>query len=62
MTFINDHVRQNFHSLSLDKQRSIIDADAQLLKVGNEVTILFVDPEWSEITVRIDKKLDRARA
>lgn len=58
MTFLTEYVRQEFHLLSVDKQRSFIFLDSELDKFNLEVNILYVDAEASEVTVRIGVKFN----
>lgn len=50
MKFLNEDVRREFHSLSLDKQRAIIEFD----KI-KEITILYVDSTFGEVALRFDR-------
>lgn len=58
--FLNGDVRAEFHLLTLDKQRAMMDFADELNVKAKKLTVLFVDSIGSEISIRIDDKLDDA--
>lgn len=56
--FLNDSVRGDFHLLPIDTQKAFQIEAEYFDQREMTLTILFVDPETSEVSVRVDKQLD----
>lgn len=61
MKFLNSDVRQEFHLLTLDRQREFIQLSESFAKKGKALTIIFVDridDKTSEVFVRLDEEFE----
>lgn len=52
--FLTEEIRVQFHLLSLERQRGIMNHARDLLGEGKTLTVTFADSETSELSVRID--------
>jgi hypothetical protein len=59
--FLNEDIRANFHLLPIDTQKGFMLEDAYFTSIGMTLTVLFADPESSEISVRVDKEFNDTR-
>lgn len=57
ISFLNQDVREEFHLLPLDSQRSIQEAAEFVSRLGKTLIVLFIDQRSGapEITLRIDE-------
>lgn len=56
--FLNDQIRGDFHLLPVDTQKAFQIEAEYFADRAMTLTILFVDPETSEVSVRVDKQFD----
>ena len=59
--FLNAQVREEFHLLPLERQRSILESAERLAKFGQVIKVLYVDrinETQSELSIRIDQKFN----
>lgn len=56
--FLNEITRTNFHLLPIEKQMEVQKHAEYLVQFGKIIKVMFVDPESSEVSIRIYKKFD----
>lgn len=54
--FLTPVIQEIFHGLSIETQKEYLDLAEAMQAVGKTITFLYIEPDGSEIAVRIDEE------